>query len=1033
MVDSKSSYSGEAKVWDSLKNHLPDNIVVYNNREISGREFDFCLLLGNRGILIIEVKGWLSSKIKVHGIDEIEVEGYEKFQRSPKKQARAYRFALLNKFVDKYNVSPLIFDMVCYPFISKAEYEKIHLNIISEENFTIFKEDIEDGNKLQEKINKAYECSRNIPHADFTDDLIIKFRQNWEPDFEKQIKPVTSNNQTYSILSVYSREITKSQIVSAVNDYFSGTKIIMFVGVKHIYQTFIETFDDAFRKRNIQPSSNSLDVGYKTGFVYKEDTARTFNLEIYYIPHLSSICQNNLVIHEGRLSASESAILAKIAKVSSFNLQQFMVEHASSEKNTLVEAGAGTGKTFSMVSRVAYLCNKSSNAVTNISDEIVMVTFTNPAAENMKRRLKQMFLNYFVLTSNQKYLKFIEDTDRAHISTIDSFVIKILRTESIFTGMGTNFHISSDELLRENIYDIYLGEFLKEKEADNPNFTNEIPVPIYELKKKLINIADSLMNKSVDFENILPSSLGVTEENSLPYFNELISNVVFKAEREYSGLLRTSNRLDLKECITLMDKVLELSNTNIDFLKMRYLFIDESQDTDDAQIKVFQMLQKACTAECRLFVVGDLKQSIYRFRGAKLSAFSQLKNGSLYEWETFYLNTNYRTDYRLLDKFDSIFKKMAENNFLPYSHPNDRLRSQLQTSIDEDNLLVRIPCHANDVEKFAEAFLGILDKQIAMTSKLMENHSLSKEERTIAILVRNNWQVEKLVNIAKKHGLNIETKSGGNLFQLPSTIDLYKLLLALNNSSNPIYLVNFIESNYTDLSLNYQTYRTLSYEDKAADLTRILDEFFISRMGKSWKNIVNDVYSKPILYMLKQIYDALAPWKQYSRSPDKQRHYMANYEYLIEIITRRLKPAALTLNTITEYLKVNILTGQQQLSRDIDANNEGVNLICTTIHKSKGLEFGTVILPYTDENISDMKKVKTDASYSEDKLAYFVQFNNGIREYNSNYDICTEGIEQISEESRILYVALTRAIRNCVWIDNLDRNPGISWSNFMRE
>lgn len=62
-----------------------------------------------------------------------------------KKQTRAYRFGLLNLINDKYNVSPLIFDLVCYPFISKKEYYHKRLDIVSEETLTIFKEDLVDS------------------------------------------------------------------------------------------------------------------------------------------------------------------------------------------------------------------------------------------------------------------------------------------------------------------------------------------------------------------------------------------------------------------------------------------------------------------------------------------------------------------------------------------------------------------------------------------------------------------------------------------------------------------------------------------------------------------------------------------------------------------------------------------------------------------------------------------------------------------------------------------------------------------------
>ena len=66
-------------------NTFQNDVIAYNNREINGREFDYCLLLEGMGALIIEVKGWLADKINVQGIDNIVVERYDQPQRSPKK------------------------------------------------------------------------------------------------------------------------------------------------------------------------------------------------------------------------------------------------------------------------------------------------------------------------------------------------------------------------------------------------------------------------------------------------------------------------------------------------------------------------------------------------------------------------------------------------------------------------------------------------------------------------------------------------------------------------------------------------------------------------------------------------------------------------------------------------------------------------------------------------------------------------------------------------------------------------------------
>lgn len=1037
MIDAKPAYHGEAKLWEQLKAFLPNSVIVYNNREINGREFDSCLFIENSGILIIEVKGWISSAIKVNGVDDIEVEGYNTPQHSPKKQARAYRFALLNKIKEKHNVSPLVFDMVCYPFISREEYFSTHLDIISEEQLTIFKEDLESSEMLTAKIQEAYNTVKMIPHADFTTSLMLKLRRDWEPASVDVTEATASFQGAYSMLSVFVAPLSNEQKAKTIDDYFQGSKQIIFVSDQTSYNQLVNEFRAAFVARNIQPEGGNLSIGNKSQLKVGAQSTRCFNLEIYFCPDIISFCDSSCFVEEGYLENGKEQLLDQLSQVTTFNKEQYLVEHASPDNNTLVEAGAGTGKTYSMVSRVAYLCNKKANPVVNIAEEIAMVTFTNEAAINMKIRLKQMFVNYYILTGDPAYLKFIEDTDRAHISTIHSFSLDLLKGESLYTGLGTNFRIAANEYLRGQIYDVLLSEFLAQMESQNENFINEIPVPIYDLKKKVVGIADKLLAKSVDLTQIKPHEMGTVVENNIPYFIQLIQEVIIPAEQQYARQIHSINNVDLKECIILLSQVLNQLKGNLSSLKTRYLFVDEFQDTDDVQITVFQMLQKAIDAECRLFIVGDLKQSIYRFRGAKLSAFLQMKQGSEYNWDTFHLTTNYRTDRRLLDEYDVIFANMGEKHYLPYTRPSDQLTSHVDTGFENSQLLTMIPCHAKDEEVFLETFTDLLSKQKHQIEEMNDQRiaagkkPFNEKERTIAILVRSNWQVEKLVDAASKKGMTIETKTGGDLFQLPSTIDLYKLLLALSNPTNELYLVNFIESNYTALKLDYQQYHGMEKSDVLQDLTRVLDEFFTAKMGMTWHAVVTEAFSQPILYVLKHLYDQLQPWKIVSHKFSEQQHYLANYDYLIERIIKYSRVDSLTLNQILEYLRINILTGQQQLSREYSTETDGVRMICTTVHKSKGLEYGTVILPYTDEDISDIRKVKLEATYSKAKLAFMVQFENKIREYNSYYDAPTEVDEQIAEESRILYVALTRAIRNCIWINNVDRKPNVSWGTLL--
>lgn len=223
MIDKKPSWKGEGKVWESLSTNLPGDNVVYNQREVNGREYDFCVMAENLGLVIIEVKGWDSDKIDVRGVDNIIVEGYDEPQTSPKKQARAYRFAILNKIVEKYNVSPLVLDMVCYPFITQEQYIKTKLDIVSEPEYTIFKEDIEDGEKLNEKIQHLFTRNKFIPHADFSYDLLVRIRKQLEPEFELSV--VDDQNKPYSKISIFPNDINENIIQTIIGDYFDGVRV----------------------------------------------------------------------------------------------------------------------------------------------------------------------------------------------------------------------------------------------------------------------------------------------------------------------------------------------------------------------------------------------------------------------------------------------------------------------------------------------------------------------------------------------------------------------------------------------------------------------------------------------------------------------------------------------------------------------------------------------------------------------------------------------------------------------------------------
>lgn len=152
-------------------------------------------------------------------------------------------------------------------------------------------------------------------------------------------------------------------------------------------------------------------------------------------------------------------------------------------------------------------------------------------------------------------------------------------------------------------------------------------------------------DKGYDIKNIKIEQLGKSIP-SVPYFNEMIIDVAQKAEKAIENKNVLNNEMSLNQTMIYFHKAINSPSFKSANYKYRYLFIDEFQDTDDMQIQIFSELQKVL--KFNLFVVGDLKQSIYRFRGATLDAFDRLKlETGLDNWEPDYdLRINYRTDHR---------------------------------------------------------------------------------------------------------------------------------------------------------------------------------------------------------------------------------------------------------------------------------------------------------------------------------------------------------------------------------------------------
>ena len=1029
MMDNKpTEYKGEALVWEKLSSLLPNDVVVYNHREVvDDREFDFALLIKNVGIMIIEVKGWQSQYIfDVKGPDEIVIQGEHKIYNSPEKQARGYRFDWLNFLNDQLGISPVVVSMVCYPFISEKEYRAVRLDIVSSKDFTIFSDDLDSAAKLGRKISNAFVRKKTLNSTTFDDKAMAVVRQHFEPSYKVNDDLIVEVSDAYSILKIFDKELTEMDSDELVEMYFAGTKIVAFVKSEKDLLSLCKKLEENFNARGIVSDKGNVrlaETNERNDFKSVYGTFRIFNFEIYI--HNLDLKSDNFVV-EGQYTENQKLILENVANSTSWNFEQYKVEHAKGDKNILVQAGAGTGKTFSMVSRIAYLCASRKQFVNNIVDEIAMVTFTNEAADNMKIRLKQYFMNCYILTKNKKVLHEIEAVDLMQISTIHKFAKTVLQTSAMEYGLGAEFAISSSEYAKEQIYEKYLNNFLIKKQRENSGFTQHLRMPVWKFRKLLMRFSQQLYNKSYGINELKAENLGTFEE--WPFFNDVIMKVIIPAENEYKEHIFSKNKIDLKESMLLLNDAVNGVFKEKCGLKYKYLFIDEFQDTDDVQIDTFLKLQNAIK-DTKLFAVGDLKQSIYRFRGATISAFDLIRTDKE-KWEEFSLVINYRTDKRLLDKFNGIFSKMGSKGYLPFHKGKDSLTSSVETYLSEHELVTKLE-YDGDEQRMEQLFAEIV-RQKDIIKYLSQHHKLSSKEMIIAILVRENWQIHNILKEAKVRGEIIETQVGGDLYQLMPALDLYKLVIALLNPRDPVNLFNLIDSNYVGIQLDIQGLHGLGTEEQVKKLTDVLNQYFTTVMNKTWEKIIMDTKVQPILMLLRSIYEGCQPWYQYSDTDSEQRFYKANYELVLEKIIKTYSVDYLTLNVIEHSMYINIMTKQEELARNVEVETDDIRVICTTVHKAKGLEYGCVIMPYMGMDIASMKKADLDVYVEQKKLAYGIRIGDEPnKKYNSNYDVSQEQNERVKEESRVLYVALTRAIRKVVWMKDVKSKSKISWQNLM--
>lgn len=715
-----------------------------------------------------------------------------------------------------------------------------------------------------------------------------------------------------------------------------------------------------------------------------------------------------------------------------FNTAQYRVEHCKETANIVVKASAGTGKTTVMIDRILYLMHMIPGL--NMS-EIYMITFTNEATNQMNDKLQEKLLSKYSLTKNKKYLSWLEQQSQMHISTIDSLAYDLFRRFGTGVGFGHDLEIQPMEKDRKDLIKDILSDCLNERES----IMTQIGMTYSEASRLIDDYWRELTRKGYTIDEILEKDWGNAElEPIVANFQKTLCEVLKQFEKRYGQLKLDANAISINDLFFdfghyLLDKQLECNG-----LDMRYLFVDEFQDTDATQIRTFASLAK--TIGARLFVVGDIKQSIYAFKGATDEAFdileSEMKGNLCY----YSLRNNYRTCANIMKVMEKYFFAWSDEGLLRYEESvrpfkKDTGEVYMEMVYKKDEIPVQT---INAIEQALQE----LELDVRSGKKKVS------EKTKVAVLVRGNKKAAEIAELCRAEGMTVVLNSDKPFFLSQAVRDFYAMISSYIFVDQPIYTYNYLMTPYAvyDDVISVTEMERLKGDQKA--LNEYLQKF---TANTSWHKYQKEFRIRPVLSVIKDIvenenvienYIALDKdhmygddWTEAKKNRQAlidAKSYQMNLDKLMEMIQQRMDGEFATLYDIYVYLSLMISSNREEMEPDIEMVDDYTSVYIMTVHKSKGLEYDTVIMPAMNGNL--IPREQTTILVNDKKIAWYYKKNTSGHMNSVWYDeLRKEAVRKgVEEETRMLYVAMTRAVNKLIMlVNNWDSYE--SWSSLIRK
>lgn len=596
--------------------------------------------------------------------------------------------------------------------------------------------------------------------------------------------------------------------------------------------------------------------------------------------------------------------------------QQAAVTHLGSP--LLVLAGAGSGKTRVITQKIAWMIRKGVHS----ADQIAAITFTNKAAREMRERATQLLTK--------------EEAKGLTVSTFHTLGLNIIKREAKRLGYKPNFSIldaqDSAAILKE------LAHKEDVEEADNLRWI------ISRWKNDFISVAQSALIASTTDEKLA----------ALLY-------------EKYQRQIKAYNAVDFDDLIVLPVQLFEQHPDALQYWqqKLRYLLVDEYQDTNACQYRLIRLLAGVRGA---LTAVGDDDQSIYAWRGARPENIAQLQT-DYPMLKVVKLEQNYRSTSRILQ---SANKLIGNNPHL--------FEKNLWSTLGEGDPIRVMPCRTPEHE--AEKVVGEI---------LKARFRDRADFKDFAILYRGNHQSRLFEKLLRENNIPYKISGGTSFFERSEVKDILAYLRLIANPTDDAAFLRIINTPKREIGTStLEKLGEYAHERNSSLLTAAQELGFAQRISAKaqqrvetfcfWlQEMMRAAEGADPSAMVRQVINdtAYEDWlKNTCNTPKQAESRMKNVWEIVEWVRKLHNDGAgkETLSDIIAHMSLVDMLERNSEEKEQDA------VVLMTLHAAKGLEFPSVFLIGMEEEL--------------------LPHTNSLDEHG------------IQEERRLAYVGITRAQKN---------------------